>query len=74
METFVLTFLILLLLMLFMSLGVIFMGKNIKGSCGGLNAITSADKCVICNKDIDPNNPLREQLSCRRAKQMIDEF
>jgi hypothetical protein len=73
-ETFVLTFLILLLLMLFMSLGVIFMGKNIKGSCGGLNAITNADKCVVCNKDIDPNNPLRDQLSCRRVKQITNEF
>ena len=74
METFLLTFFILLLLMLCMSLGVILMGKNIKGSCGGLNAITNADKCVVCNKDIDPNSPLRDQLSCRRVKQIINEF
>jgi hypothetical protein len=73
-ETFLLTFLILLVLMLCMSLGVIFMGKNIKGSCGGLNAITGTDKCIVCNKDIDPNSPLQDQLSCRRVKKIINEF
>lgn len=72
METFLLTFFILLLLMLIMSLGVILMGKNIKGSCGGLNAIAGTDKCVVCNKDIDPSNTLRDQLSCRRVKQVIN--
>jgi hypothetical protein len=60
--------------MLCMSLGVIFMGKKIKGSCGGLNAITNADKCLVCNKDIDPNSPLRDQLSCKLVKQIINEF
>ena len=50
-----------------MSLGVILMGKNIKGSCGGLNTISSgSDKCSICNKDIDPNNPLINELNCKR--------
>ena len=49
-----------------MSLGVMLMGKNIKGSCGGLNAISGSDKCSICNKDIDPNNPLINQLNCKR--------
>jgi hypothetical protein len=48
-----------------MSLGVILMGKNIKGSCGGLNAVSGSDKCLVCNKDIDPNNPLISQLDCK---------
>ena len=73
-ETFLLTFFIFLTLMLAMSLGVILMGKNIKGSCGGLNTITGADKCVICQKDIDPNNPLNARLQCSRARQIIDQF
>ena len=51
---------------LLMSLGVIFMGKNIKGSCGGLNAISNSDKCLVCNKDIDPNNPLKSKLDCKK--------
>tara|TARA_A100001015_G_scaffold53684_1_gene58856 strand:+ start:367 stop:519 length:153 start_codon:yes stop_codon:yes gene_type:complete len=49
-----------------MSLGVMLMGKNIKGSCGGLNAISGSDKCAICNKAIDPNNPLINELNCKR--------
>ena len=43
------------------------MNKNIKGSCGGLNAISGSDKCSVCNKDIDPNSPLITQFNCKRA-------
>ena len=67
MATFMLAFGLLLLVVLGMSLGVMLMGKNIKGSCGGLNAISDADKCVVCAKDIDPNSPLKERLQCPRA-------
>ncbi|MEM8870584.1 MAG: (Na+)-NQR maturation NqrM, partial [Pseudomonadota bacterium] len=42
MSTFVLAFGLLLVVMLGMALGVILMGKTIKGSCGGLNAISGA--------------------------------
>ena len=73
-ETFLLTFFIFLILMLVMSLGVILMGKNIKGSCGGLNAIAGADKCVVCQKDIDPTNPLNARLQCSRARQIVNQF
>jgi hypothetical protein len=73
-ETFVLAFVLLLLIVLGMSLGVILMGKNIKGSCGGLNAIAGADKCLVCKKDIDPNSPLRDKLACKRAQQMVENF
>jgi hypothetical protein len=73
-ETFVLAFVLLLLIVLGMSLGVILMGKNIKGSCGGLNAIAGADKCLVCKKDIDPNSPLRDKLACKRAQQMVESF
>ena len=54
MEIFFITFIILSIIIILMSLGVMLMGKNIKGSCGGLNAISGSDKCSICNKDIDP--------------------
>ncbi len=74
MLTFFLTFGILLLIMTGMALGVIFMGKTIKGSCGGLNAIADADQCLVCNKEIDPNSPLRERLACPRARKMIAEM
>ena len=71
-ETFLLAFVLLLLIVLGMSLGVILMGKNIKGSCGGLNAISGSDKCVVCKKDVDPNSPLRDKLECKRAQDILD--
>ncbi len=66
MEIFFITFTLLSIIIILMSLGVMLMGKNIKGSCGGLNAISGSDKCSICKKDIDPNNPLIDQINCKR--------
>lgn len=71
MITFLLTFGLLLLVVLGMATGMIFMGRSIKGSCGGLNAIGDADQCLVCHKDIDPDSPLRERLACPRAKKMV---
>ena len=68
MTTFLITFLFFTLIVVLMSLGVMLMGKNIKGSCGGLNAVSGSDKCLVCNKDIDPNNPLVSELECKRNK------
>ncbi len=68
--TFLFSFGILLLVMLGMAVGVIFMGRTIKGSCGGLNAISGADHCLVCKKEIDPDSPLRERLACPRARKM----
>lgn len=74
MLTFVLTFGLLMMIVCGMALGVVFAGKTIKGSCGGLNAIADADQCLVCNKDIDPNSPLRERLMCPRAKKMLEDM
>lgn len=74
MSTFLLAFGLLTLVMLGMSLGVLLMGKTIKGSCGGLNAISGADKCLVCSKDIDPNSPLRDKLQCKRARKMVEQM
>ena len=74
MATFLLTFGILTLIMLGMSLGVLLMGKTIKGSCGGLNAISGADKWVVCSKDVDPDSPLRDKLQCKRARKMVEQM
>lgn len=72
MTTFVFAFGLLMIVMLGMALGVIFSGRTIKGSCGGLNAISDADKCVVCSKDIDPDSPLKERLQCPRAQKMLE--
>ncbi|MGD1885922.1 MAG: (Na+)-NQR maturation NqrM [Cohaesibacteraceae bacterium] len=71
MATFLFAFALLLTVMLGMALGVLLMGRTIKGSCGGLNAIGDADQCLVCHKDIDPNSPLRDRLECPRAKKML---
>ncbi len=72
METFVLAFVLMLLLIVGMAFGVMFSGRTIKGSCGGLNAIADADKCLVCSKDIDPDSPLRDRLACPRARKMLE--
>lgn len=73
METALLTFVILGLVMLGMAVGVIFSGRRIKGSCGGLNAIGDADQCLVCHKEIDPDSPLKERLGhCPRARKMLE--
>ncbi|WP_434053939.1 MAG: (Na+)-NQR maturation NqrM [Roseibium sp.] len=69
--TFVLAFALLLVVVVGMAIGVIFSGRTIKGSCGGLNAIADADHCLVCNKEIDPDSPLRERLACPRARKML---
>ena len=68
MDLFIFAFLFFLTITLLMSLGVILMKKNIKGSCGGLNAISGSDKCSVCNKDIDPDSPLIDQLNCKKVQ------
>ena len=67
-ATFFLTFCLFLVVILGMALGVIFMGRRIKGSCGGLNGISDGDECIVCHKEIDRNSPLVERLNCPFAK------
>lgn len=74
METFLFAFVLLLIVMVGMALGVMLMGKTIKGSCGGLNAISGADHCVVCKKDVDPDSPLRDRLQCKRARKMLEQM
>jgi len=68
-TVFFLTFGLLMLVMLGMAAGVMLAGKRITGSCGGLNAIAAADKCLVCKQSIDPDSPLRDRLNCPARKQ-----
>lgn len=72
MATFALAFLLLTTVVTAMSIGVILMGKTIKGSCGGLNAVAGADKCLVCSKPVDPDSPLHERMQCPRARKMAE--
>jgi hypothetical protein len=48
MEIMVITFVVLLIIIVGMSVGVIFSNKPIKGSCGGMSAIGMDTVCDIC--------------------------
>jgi len=74
METFILAFFFMLLIVTGMAIGAILMGKTIKGSCGGLNAVAGADKCLVCKKPVDPDSPLRDKLQCKRARKMVEQM
>lgn len=51
METIILAFILLALVMTAMAVGVIVKGKPIKGSCGGIAAIGMGTACDICGGD-----------------------
>ncbi len=68
MATFLIAFLLLALVILGMSLGVILSGRRIQGSCGGLNGMTDADKCMICNRNVDADHPLQKRAACPRSR------
>ncbi|GHB49351.1 hypothetical protein GCM10007094_43230 [Pseudovibrio japonicus] len=73
MATFIIAFIMLILIVAGMAIGAVFRNKPITGSCGGLNAIEGADHCVVCKREIDPNSPLREKLQPCKSKQPIEE-
>ena len=52
MSTILLTFLILLILLLGMSVGVIFGRKPIAGSCGGLQGLDHDRDCELCGGNL----------------------
>lgn len=72
MITFVVAFGAFMIVLLSMSVGVMFKRKPIAGSCGGLNAISDADHCLICGTAVDKDSPLKERLhgECPRKKAM----
>ena len=48
-ETFLITFIVLVVVILAMAVGVIFSNKELKGSCGGLGKVMGED-CMFCEK------------------------
>ena len=51
-QTIALTFVVLLLVVIGMAIGVIFAGRRITGSCGGLAAAAGMDRCGVCGRDM----------------------
>ena len=50
-QTIAFAFVVLLLVVAGMAVGVMLSGRRITGSCGGLNAISGADRCGICGRE-----------------------
>ncbi|WP_319530258.1 (Na+)-NQR maturation NqrM [uncultured Cohaesibacter sp.] len=76
METFLIAFVAFLVVLSGMAVGVMFKRKPIAGSCGGLNAISDADHCLICGSAVDKDSPLKERLNgeCPRKKAMREKL
>lgn len=51
MASFLITFFIVAIVVLIMSVGVLFGRKPVQGSCGGLNNIDGMKECEICGAD-----------------------
>lgn len=51
METVILAFLLMVLIVTAMAVGVIIKGKPIKGSCGGISSLGMGTACDICGGD-----------------------
>ncbi len=62
MTTFLVAFGAFAVVMAGMAIGVMFKRKPIAGSCGGLNAISDADHCLVCGTPVDKDSPLKERL------------
>ena len=73
MKTFLAVLVLFAFAMLAMAVGVLFGGKRLKGSCGGLGAVLNADGeqvCGICGKDvatIDPGSCEEPSLTVRTS-------
>ena len=53
METIFVAFGVFLMVVVGMAVGVIFQGKRITGSCGGLGVIDGVDECGVCGRSFD---------------------
>lgn len=52
-QTIALSFVFLMLVVAGMAIGVIFSGRRITGSCGGLSAIPGVDQCDVCGRNLN---------------------
>lgn len=66
METFVISFVVMAIVVLAMAVGVMVHGRALKGSCGGLNAIEGLEgSCALCADQNRCRNKERATGRCR---------
>lgn len=61
-QTIGIAFVVFLLVVAGMAVGVIFSGRRISGSCGGLSALSGVDRCGVCGRDLHDTSP----TDCRK--------
>lgn len=69
MTTFLLSFGLLALVMLGMALGVVFAGRRLQGSCGGINNLAGSSRCVVCRRDADAASGCPKRRGAARSAQ-----
>jgi|MEHZ01.5.fsa_nt_MEHZ011524506.1_9 hypothetical protein len=75
MTTFLITFLVMAVVIVIMSIGVLFGRKPVQGSCGGMNNIAGLKECEICGETFQ-NDPLdrTEELTQKNYHNLLEEF
>ena len=63
-QTVLLAFVILLLVVGGMAIGAILTGRRLTGSCGGLSAIDGVDRCTVCGRDVGSGPKARDMARC----------
>jgi hypothetical protein len=53
MQTIIFTVFAFMLFFFLMAIGLIFRGKVLKGTCGGLNALFGKGSCEVCDKKVE---------------------
>ena len=70
MGTFILVFLIVILLVAGMSVGVIFGRKPITGTCGGIGALGISSSCEICGGNTQKCEENSERIEAEAASEL----
>lgn len=70
METVILAFVLMVLIVSAMAVGVIIKGKPIKGSCGGISSLGMGTACDICGGDSSKCE--KEQKKSRKEAQTAE--
>ena len=72
MQTFIITFLLMLVVVAIMAIGYIFQKKKIKGSCGGISDL-GLEKVCDCDEPCDKRKELMRRLDeQKREEALID--
>lgn len=70
MEIFIITFMLMLVVVIIMSVGYIFQKKKIKGSCGGISDL-GLEKVCDCDEPCDKRKELIQRLEDQKREEEL---